>query len=133
MGYSGLKGSGCSDGSSDIMISMRKHLWEDLKMDYKGSEDRGPYNIPSCVDVCLVIESGIFDTVLFCPDMFNGNKPDKNKVFLLQVKKDMIDYIKKYKENFNTPGNEENFKYHLNSYRRMLRSLKENIDRMNQE
>lgn len=132
MGYSGLNSFSCSDGSSDIMMMMREHLWEDLKIDYKGSEDRGPYNIPSCADVCLVIESGIFNTVAFYPDMFNDNKPDDNKVFLLQVKKDMIDYIKKYKENFNTSDNEENFRYHLNSYRRMLRSLKENIKRMSE-
>lgn len=133
MGYSGLKGSGCSDGSADIMIRMHSHLWEDIRMNYKGSKDRGPYNIPSCADVCLVIESGIFNTLSFYPDRFNDNKPDDNKVFLLQVKEDMIDYIKNYKENFNTSDNEENFKYHLNSYRRMLRSLKENIKRMSEE
>ncbi len=117
MGYMGLDSYGASDAAADAMCSMVHAALNSLKKSYKEDKDNGPYNTDGDVNVCLIIESGIFDfegVECYVDDYLN---------FFKEVQESMKKKIKNTETNKENWDNENNRLNHLKSYKRLAKSL----------
>lgn len=113
MGYTGLEHWNESDRAADFRYTLIKNFTPLINKEIKVEDNA--YNTDGCINVALIIESGLFDSLR------NYELEDINFALLVKKLKETIELAgPKYKKDWN---DEENRKYHLTSYKRMLKSV----------
>ncbi len=116
MGYMGLESVGLSDNASDLAYSvfgaMTKKLAKGLKE--KGNE----YNTPGFVNIALFVEQYLK------PDKYYGN--DELYEIIEKAKGMLEEQIETMDGEW---PNENNRKYHLKSYKRMVKNMNKFLEK----
>jgi len=124
MGYSGLNSYGESDMAADIYHSTVKDMVKALTNGFKTTRRENSYNTEGCVNIALIIRSGLLKNV-----DWEDVETDEYKSLLETALGDMEKLIKLAldKEDWD---DERNRKHHLFEYRKMKGELQKELDKV---
>ena len=132
MGYCGLEKWVDSDEAADVANELTATITKVLKKALKQKSNE--FNTSGPENVALLIEGFIKPCISSWTNIYNWNIHEDEFLSLLSNTRDALEVkIIKLNENKEDWGKEENRLYHLNNYKRMLKSIKYCISKINKE
>jgi hypothetical protein len=84
MGFTSLKNWQSTDTAADTMIAMVEAAFKEMVKGYERDKHNSEYNTPGAINVCLILESGMFSTYVFSKEQIS---------FLKKIREELVSII----------------------------------------